>query len=152
MHAVGHVADRNIIERHAGPEIPPHVSGHFTVQPAHAVARGGEPQSQNRHAELFRLVVAFDARAQGIAPFDPEACRIPAEVPVHQVRREVVVPGCNRRMRGKDQRGRRDRAGLVETRRRVSIRCRMRSSERNAECPSFMWKTLGSIPRCTSAR
>ena len=56
MHAVGDVADGNLILRDTRPDGLPHSPGDLPVQRADSIGRGRHAQRQHRHAELFGVV------------------------------------------------------------------------------------------------
>ena len=85
MHAVGDVADGNLILRDTRPDGLPHLSGDLSVQLADSVAGGRHAQRQHRHAELFGVVGRIlPAERQELAAADPQPADVIPEVTVHQ--------------------------------------------------------------------
>ena len=69
------------------------------------------------------------------------------EVVIHHAGIEEVDAGGHRRVRGEDVVGARGFQRFVEGQLLASrMKSRIRSSARNAEWPSFMWKTVGLSP------
>ena len=56
MHAVGDVADGNLILRNTRPDRLPHPAGDLPVQRTDSIGRGRHAQRQHGHAELFGVV------------------------------------------------------------------------------------------------
>ena len=75
------------------------------------------------------------------------------EIVIHQAGVEQVDAGRHGRVRGEDVAGARRLQRLVEGQARDrACSTRICSSARNAEWPSFMWKTVGFSPIAFSAR
>jgi starch phosphorylase len=115
VHTVGDMADGDLGDRHAGPQAPPHLTGHRAVQAADAVAVAGEPEGQHRRAErVVGVVGVVAAERDELLGGEPERRGERAEQSAGERRREVVVPCGDRGVGGEeDPRGRRH-AGLGE--------------------------------------
>ncbi len=100
VHAVGDVRNRYFLHRPARPEVRPHAPGDTAVQLADAVAIGSELDAQNEHGKRPVL-----RGSPGLAP--RQQLLVGRSQPVGQgfeigfdhVCGELVVAGCNRRMR-----------------------------------------------------
>ena len=101
MDAVGHVADRNLSDGDAGPQPLPHLPAHGAVKRAHAVSPGRTSHRQDGNAEGLVIVGAVNpTQGERVRDIDVGRLQIGAGVALHLVRRELVVPCRNRRVRG----------------------------------------------------
>ena len=114
-----------------------------------ALARLRRLQRQHRHAEVFAAVVRVDAaeRHQLRRGRGPSASRSGPRCSSIRSRREAIVAGRHRRVRGEDDL-RRDAAHALPdaSMPSVAIRWRTSSSAANALCPSLRCRTPGEMP------
>ena len=101
--AVGDVADRHAVFAAIGIQGAPHRARHFAVQRGDGVGAVAGPEREDGHAEVLVGVRHVHA-AETQEAFTVEAERFAKrpEVLLDESRREPVVPGRNRRMRGED--------------------------------------------------
>ena len=103
MHAVGHVSDRHLADRHPGPQSLPHGTAHLAVKGAHSVSPRGPAHRQGRDAKGLAVVGAVNpAQSQRVLDIDVGRLQVAAGVTPHLVRRKLVVTGGNRCVRGED--------------------------------------------------
>ncbi len=106
VHAVRHRADRHLVRRHLRPQTGEHDPADRAVQSRHPVAPSGQPQPHHRHVEpgLARLVRAAP-EGHELVEADPALGGEVREVALHELDREAVDPGRNRRVGGEDAPG-----------------------------------------------
>ena len=103
MHAVGDVADRNLVFELAGIEPGPHGARNFTVQGRNGVGAPRKFQAQHRHAELFVMIVRLLAAQRHQRSCEmPERLAQGPKVFFDQTRMKAVMAGGNRRMGGEN--------------------------------------------------
>ena len=100
VHAVGDVADGNVLLAHAREERHPHRARDVTVQRRHRVGAMTALEREHGHAELFARVVRVHAseREEGVVG-QPERVAQRAEVLFDEVGRKAIVAGRHRRVR-----------------------------------------------------
>ena len=104
VHAVGHVADRHVVDGAIGPQRGPHLAGDLAVAAADAVARAARVQGELRHAERLALVLgARAAEAQDRVEVDADLVGERAQRLAHELGLVGVVAGRHRRVRGEDR-------------------------------------------------
>ncbi len=90
--AVGHVPDRNLILRHAGPDGFPHAAADRAVKFANAVAGRRRAQGQHGHAEVLILTLrVLSPQPVEIRGRQSQAANVVAEVAIQQSYREIVM-------------------------------------------------------------
>ena len=106
VHAVGHVADVQLVLEISGPHAAEDVLAHFAVQPAHAVDLLREVAGQEAHRELFvRIVRIRLAQVDELLPSDAEPVWVVAHVLADHRFGECVVPRRDGRVRREERRG-----------------------------------------------
>ena len=93
MHAVGNVADGNLVLRLAADTARPHRAGHLAVQRRNGVGAPRQLQAQHGHAELFVTIVRMFSRPSAMKPFVRKTQLLAqrAEVLLDEARVEPVV-------------------------------------------------------------
>ena len=99
--SVRDVADGDFFDGRVRIKAVPHVAADLAVQLADAVCRARNFQRQHRHAKrLVRVLRVHPAKPHDIRPRHGDGRMISLQRIIHQRRREPVVPGLDRRVRG----------------------------------------------------
>ena len=97
MDPVGDRRDRHLRHPDVRPEIVPHGARNLAVASTDGIAVPGQAHRQRGHVEAVTTGIVL-AERQKLLPRQPELRPVEAEVTIHQVRWEDVVPGWNRRV------------------------------------------------------
>ena len=152
MHAVRDRADRHVVDRAIGPEAVPHLARDLAVQRRDAVRVGRGAQRERRepegglvghHAAESDELVPGEARTASTSGATLRSTSAASKTSFPAGTGVCVVNTVDARSRC---------SPASRARPPSSTSSRSRSSCRNAEWPSFRWKTVGSSPRPRSTR
>ena len=111
--AVGHVADRDLLDGQAGPEPAEHLPGDLTVQAGDAIGPRRQSQTHQRHVELG-ITVGSLAELHELVEGDATLLGERGEVSLEQFEGELIDAGRHRSVGGEDAAGAHRLDGLAE--------------------------------------
>ena len=113
--AVGYVTDRDLVDGQSRPESRPLLTGHATVQSAHAVAVARASHGEDRRAErVGRVVATISTECEQRLGLDAELAGVAREEALRDGRGEVVVTGGDGRVGREHETGPHRLLGLGE--------------------------------------
>ena len=86
MNPVGDAGNGNIFHRIPGPDLFPHIPRNLSMQSAHPVGMGGQPEGQHGHAKILLVVCGLlTAKSQKDLEGNSKRLHVILKICVHKV-------------------------------------------------------------------